>query len=62
MNGKGPSKGDDFRRVLASPDARQAIQSLIRRRAKAHTVGVAVADITVCEAGPHRILRSWVAS
>jgi len=49
MNGKGPAKGDDFRRVLASPDARQAIQSLIRR-AKAHTVGVAVADITVCGA------------
>jgi hypothetical protein len=49
MNGKGPAEGDEFRKVLASPDARQAIQSLIRR-AKAHTVGVAVADITVCGA------------
>ena len=38
MNGKGPAKGEEFRKVLASPDARQAIQSLIRR-AKAHTVG-----------------------
>ena len=47
ITSKGPAKGEEFRKVLASPDARQAIQSLIRR-IKAQTVGVAVADITVC--------------
>jgi hypothetical protein len=42
---------ESLRALLGSPDARQAIQSLVRR-AKAERVGIEMADISVCGAIP----------
>ncbi len=51
-----PVNPSELRAELASPEKRQAIQSLIRR-AKSERVGVAMADISVCGAvAPYSIL------
>src|SRR5581483_1351454 len=47
--GKEPLKARELRQALQTPDARQALQSLVRR-AKSERVGVAMADISVCGA------------
>jgi len=47
--GKKTLKAKELRQALQSPDARQALQSLLRR-SKSERVGVAMADISVCGA------------
>lgn len=49
FRGKVPLTARELRQELQAPDARQALQSLIRR-AKSERVGVAMADISVCGA------------
>lgn len=54
--GRKPVSASELRTELASPEKRQAVQSLIRR-AKSERVGVAIADISVCGAvAPYSML------
>lgn len=54
--GPKPVSASELRTELASPEKRQAVQSLIRR-AKSERVGVAIADISVCGAvAPYSML------